>query len=134
MSATSPAAPGRGGAAVGPGGTSWSVVVRRFFEWVLGIAGAIAIFLGVFVRFAGGDQSIGFFGLWSTRVEDVSDAWMFALLGGGSLLLGLAFALAAMGRSRGGVERTVAAWLFASLAVLGFAAGVVFGVFWALEL
>lgn len=132
MSTTSPAAPGRGGTAVGV--RSWAGALRRVLETVLLIVGAIAVFLAAFVQFAGGDQSIGFFGVWSTRVEEVSDAWKFGLLAGGSVLLGLSFASVAARRSRTAAGTPLVSMLYAGLAVLGLAGALTFGVLWLLEL
>lgn len=132
MSATSPAAPGRRGPDPELTAEASTDVWRRFLELVLGIAGAIALFLGVFVQFAGEDQSIGFFGLWSTRVRDVSESWKFALLTGGSLLLGLSFALATVRRSREAATAPVVTKIYGTLAALGLAAALVFAALWAL--
>lgn len=131
MSTTSPAAPGRGGTAVGPGGRTWTGALRKVLEWTLGIVGAVAVFLGAFVQFAGEDQSIGFFGVWSARVGDVSEASKFALLADGSLLLALSFALVALRRRRG-APRTNAG-VFAILTAVGLAGALIFGVLWLLE-
>ena len=132
MRGTGPAAPGWRGDASGPTSTPAAGAWRRFSETILGIVGAIALFLGAFVQFAAENQSIGFFGVWSTRVEDVSEAWKFTLLAGGSLLLGLSFALAALRRSRAGAGATTAATAYAILGVLGLAGAVIFGLLWAL--
>lgn len=55
--------------------------------WFLGIIGGIAAFLGLFVLFAGDDQSIGLGGDLSWQVSEVSTAWTYGLLIGGGLLL-----------------------------------------------
>jgi hypothetical protein len=109
MRGTGPAAPGWRGDASGPTSTPNGRRVAPVLQDDLGIVGAIALFLGAFVQFAGENRSAGFFGVWSTRVEDVSEAWKFTLLAGGSLLLGLSFALAALRRSRAGSGGTTAA-------------------------
>jgi hypothetical protein len=132
MSATSPAAPDRGGTTPQHAAASRLPVWRRSVEVVFGITGAMALFLGAFVQFAGEEQSIGFFGVWSTRAEDVSEAWTYALLAGGSLLLALSFALAALRRSHGRATAPRASRAYATLAILGLAAALVFAVLWAL--
>jgi hypothetical protein len=72
--------------------------LRRFLERTGIVFGAIAMFLGVFVSFAGEDQSIGFFGVWSVHADEVSGWWTFALLAGGTLLLGMSLWSAALRR------------------------------------
>jgi TRAP-type C4-dicarboxylate transport system permease small subunit len=89
MSSTNPAMPGRSGMALGPLADARPSAWRRFFEQAAMIVGAIALFLGLFVLFAGENQSIGFFGVWSMPAQDVSGAWTTALLVGGGLLLAL---------------------------------------------
>jgi hypothetical protein len=79
------------------GGTGW----RRGAGWVLGILGAIAAFMGLFIMFAGEDQSVGIGGDLSWRVGDISQAWAYGLAIGGGVLLAIVLALALLGRSRG---------------------------------
>lgn len=131
MQGTGPAAPGREEDGSGPavtGAGAW----RRSLEVILGVLGGIALFLGVFVHFAGEDQSIGFFGVWSVRAVDVSDTWKFALLAGGSLLLGLSFGLVALRRSHAGTGSPGATIAFTILGALGFVGAAIFGLLWAL--
>lgn len=52
-------------------------------EWVLGVVGGIAAFLGFFILFGGGDQSIGIGGDVSWRVEDIAVAWGYGLIAAG---------------------------------------------------
>lgn len=72
-------------------GPSWV----GFTEWLLGIAGGIATFLGFFILFAGENQYVGIGGDWSWRVGDISSAWAYGLLIGGLaavlIALGLVF-------------------------------------------
>lgn len=83
---------------------------RGFVEWLLGIVGGIATFLGLFILFAGPDQSVGIGGEWSWRVGDISAAWAYSLLGGGLVLLFIVAALVASARNtnrpRAGVRST----------------------------
>lgn len=79
--------------------------VRGFFEWLFGIIGGIATFLGLFVLFADGDQWVGIGGDLSWRVGDISSAWAYGLLVGGLVLLVLALGLVFYGRTAG-VART----------------------------
>jgi hypothetical protein len=75
-------------------GTGWSVV-----QWLLGIVGGIATFLGFFVAFGADTEYIGLGGDMSWRVGEVSDAWMYTLLLGGLVMLAGAFGMAIAGRS-----------------------------------
>lgn len=59
----------------------------RITEWVLGILGAIAGFMGLMVLFAGADQYIGLGGDLAWRVGDIAPAWGYGLLVGGIVLL-----------------------------------------------
>ena len=72
--------------------------VRGFFEWLFGILGGIATFLGLFVLFADVDQWIGIGGDLSWRVGDISSTWAYGLLVGGLVLLILALGMAFLGR------------------------------------
>lgn len=72
----------------------------RVTEWVLGIAGVIAAFLGAFILLAGDEQYVGVGGGYSWRVGDISPAWGYGLLSGGVLLLVVSAALVL--RDRGG--------------------------------
>jgi hypothetical protein len=57
-------------------------------EWLFGIVGGIAVFLGIFILAAGEDQYVGIGGDLSWRVGDISSAWAYGLLiGGGALFL-----------------------------------------------
>jgi hypothetical protein len=75
--------------------TGWSVA-----QWLFGIVGGIATFLGLFVAFGPADSSIGLGGAWSWRVDEVTDAWMYTLLIGGLVLLAATVAMAIVGRRR----------------------------------
>jgi hypothetical protein len=46
--------------------------MARVSEWVLGIVGAFASFLGLFVLHAGDDQYLGVFGSWPGRIGDIN--------------------------------------------------------------
>lgn len=65
--------------------------------WILGVVGACAVFLGLFILFAGEDQYVGNLGF-AWRVGDVAAAWAYGLLAGGVLLLALVAVLVVRGR------------------------------------
>lgn len=73
-------------------------------EWILGIVGGIALFLGFFVMFAGEGQSIGLGGDLSWEVGEISDVWMYGLIVGGAVLLVTAVSMAIVGRRMTPVE------------------------------
>lgn len=77
------------------GGPGW-----HFAEWLLGIVGGIAVFLGVFTLVAGDDSSIGLGGDWSWEVAEISTSVTYGLLIGGGVLLAVAVAMILMGRHR----------------------------------
>jgi hypothetical protein len=54
--------------------------------WVLGIFAVTALFMGLFILFAGEDQSVGIGGDLSWRVGDIDVAWAYGLLAGGAVL------------------------------------------------
>lgn len=76
-------------------GTGWSVT-----QWLLGIFGGIATFLGFFVAFGPEDQYIGLGGDWSWQVSEVSDIWMYTLMIGGLAMLTATVWMAVAGRDR----------------------------------
>jgi protein-S-isoprenylcysteine O-methyltransferase Ste14 len=77
------------------GGPGWHSA-----EWLLGIVGGIAVFLGVFTLFASDDSSIGLGGDWSWQVAEISTSVTYGLLIGGAILLLAAGAIFVMGRHR----------------------------------
>ena len=77
------------------GGPAW-----HFAEWLLGIVGGIAVFLGLFTLFASDDSSIGLGGDWSWQAGEISSAVTYGLLIGGGILLLAAVAMIVMGRHR----------------------------------
>jgi hypothetical protein len=60
---------------------------RNTVEWVMGIVGAVSLFLGLFIAFAGEGQYLGLGGDWSWRVGDITSGWMYGFLIGGAVLL-----------------------------------------------
>lgn len=72
----------------------------KALEWLFGIIGGIAVFLGLFILFGDEDASIGLGGDLSWRVGDIDIAWMYGLLIGGGLLLLAALGLVIYGRGR----------------------------------
>lgn len=75
-------------------------------EWLMGVFGGIATFLGFFVMFGPEDDYIGLGGDVAWRVGDVSSAWMYGLVVGGlALLAGLLF-MVITGRTRTAVGAT----------------------------
>ncbi|MEN8041362.1 MAG: hypothetical protein ABFR95_07655 [Actinomycetota bacterium] len=93
------------------GGPGW-----QFTEWLLGIVGGIAAFLGLFILFAGEEQYVGIGGDWSWRVGEISTAWTYGLLVGGGLLLIGAIFMVVVGRDRvdrdHGADRALAGLLW----------------------
>ncbi len=83
------------------GGSGWS-----FTEWLFGIVGGIAAFLGLFIMFGSEDEYVGLGGDLSWRVGDISSAWMYGLAFGGLALLAIAIFMAVAGRNRPRVEST----------------------------
>lgn len=75
-------------------------------EWIFGIIGGIAAFLGLFIMFGPEEEYVGLGGDLSWRVADISSAWMYSLLIGGFVLLGIAISMAIVGRNRPRVEST----------------------------
>ena len=75
---------------------------RRFTEWLLGILGVVALFLGLFIFFAGDDQYVGIGGDMSWRVGDVSPAWAWGLLVGGIVFIVSAAVTLVSGMNRSG--------------------------------
>lgn len=63
--------------------TGW----RSVIEWVLGIGGAIAVFMGVFILFVAEDQWVGIGGDLSWRVGDITPGWGIGLVIGGVVAL-----------------------------------------------
>ena len=74
--------------------------VRRTAEWIMGIVGAVATFVGLFIFFAGEDQSLGFWGDWSWRVGDIDAVWGYGFLIAGVLLLAGVITMLLQGRRR----------------------------------
>lgn len=79
--------------------------MTRVTEWVLGIVGVIAAFLGLFILFGGENQYLGLGGDLTWRVGEISSAWGYGLLIGGGVLLLLTFALAVWERRNPRVRR-----------------------------
>ncbi len=61
--------------------------MARVTEWVLGIVGAIAAFMGLFILYAGGDQYVGLGGDLTWRVGDIASGWGYGLLIVGVVML-----------------------------------------------
>ncbi|MGD2061785.1 MAG: 2TM domain-containing protein [Acidimicrobiia bacterium] len=86
--------------------TSVKGVGWTFTEWLFGIVGGIAAFLGLFIMFGPETEYVGLGGDLSWRVGDITDAWMYSLLVGGFVLLGIAVYMAIVGRHRPTAEST----------------------------
>ena len=80
-------------------------------EWILGIVGGIATFLGFFILFGPEDDSIGIGGDLSWEVSEISSAWTYSLLIGGLVLVAVAVGMAIYDRMqpREGVPRVMSA-------------------------
>jgi hypothetical protein len=77
-----------------------------FGEWILGIFGGTATFLGLFILLGDEDQSVGFGGDWAWRVGDIDTVWAYVLLVTGVVLLSGALAMVYAGRRRTPVPST----------------------------
>ena len=97
MTARHEAPTGNGTQDAAAAGSRW----QRITERVLGIVGGIAVFLGLFILFAGEDQYLGIDRDYSWRVGDISPAWAYGLLIGGAILLVIVLASVLQRRSRG---------------------------------
>ncbi len=75
-------------------------------EWLMGVIGAVATFLGFFILFGSENEYVGLGGDWSWRVGDISTAWTYFLLIGGIVLLAGWLFLVIAGRSRTPLEAT----------------------------
>ena len=69
--------------------------MTRAVEWVLGIVGGIATFLGLFILFAGEVLYLGIGGDYTWRVGEIASGWGYGLLIGGVALLVATVALVA---------------------------------------
>ncbi|MDH5373457.1 MAG: hypothetical protein OEX97_10985 [Acidimicrobiia bacterium] len=78
-----------------PSGAGWQRVVKQ----LLAIFGAIAIFLGLFIMFAGADQSLGI-GDWNWQVGDIAEGWGYGFLAGGVAMWVIGLIWVVQGRSR----------------------------------
>ncbi len=67
--------------------------MTRIAEWVLGILGGIAAFMGLFILYAGENQYIGIAGDLTWRVGDIESVWGYGFVIGGAVLLLGAFVL-----------------------------------------
>lgn len=74
--------------------------VRRTAEWLMGIFGAVAAFVGLFIFFGPEDQSLGFWGDWSWQVGEIDALWGYGFLAAGVLLLVGAVAMVFRERTR----------------------------------
>ncbi len=76
-----------------------------FMEWLLGILGGIAAFLGAFILLADDGQYVGIGGDLSWRVGDISATWAYGLLIGGIALLLITLAMIVGARRSPGMAR-----------------------------
>ena len=65
----------------------------RITEWILGIIGGIAGFMGAFILLASPDQWVGIGGDLTWMVGDIAPAWGYGMLFGGVALLAVAGSL-----------------------------------------
>lgn len=79
--------------------------MARVSEWVLGIVGGIAAFLGLFMMFGGADQYLGLGGDLTWRVGDISSTAAYWFLGAGVVLLLAAVAVVIRDRRRERIHR-----------------------------
>lgn len=78
-----------------PPRAGWARTVKQ----LMGIFGAIAAFLGLFIMVAGDDQHLGF---WDStwRVGDINEWWGYGLLIGGGVVLAILIGWMADSRTR----------------------------------
>jgi hypothetical protein len=79
--------------------------MTRVTEWVFGIVGGIAAFLGLFIMFGGEGQSLGLGGDLTWEVGEIAAEWGYGLLAGGLVLLLITLAMAVRDRRRPKVYR-----------------------------
>lgn len=96
-------------------GTHPSAVRRAGFqvtEWVLGIVGAIAAFVGAFILLGSEDQYVGLGGEVSWAVSEIDPTWGWGLLltGGIFVITGIALALRDRRRTDLGIETARTGW------------------------
>lgn len=77
------------------GGPGWQAT-----EWICGIIGGIATFLGFFILFGPEDEFVGIGGDLSWQVGEISSAWTYSLVIGGLVLLVVALTMVILGRGR----------------------------------
>lgn len=65
----------------------------RTAAWICGVFGAVALFMGFFITFAGENQSVGLGGDLSWQVGEIGTAWVIGLIAGGAVLLAVALGL-----------------------------------------
>lgn len=75
-------------------------------EWLTGVLGAVAAFLGFFILFGSENEYVGLGGDLSWRVGDISTAWTWGLLIGGIVLLAGWLYLIIAGRARTPIAAT----------------------------
>ena len=75
-----------------PAVTSRTPGWRKGLERALLIVGGIALFLGLFITFAGDDHTIGI-GVWSWETGEITAPWQYGLLIGGAVLVVTSLAL-----------------------------------------
>jgi len=75
-------------------------------EWLMGVFGGVAAFLGFFIMFGPEEDYVGLGGDVAWQVGDVSSAWMYGLVIGGLVLLAGALLMVIAGRSRTRVAPT----------------------------
>ncbi len=75
-------------------------------EWLMGVFGGVAAFLGFFIMFGPEEDYVGLGGDVAWQVGEISSAWMYGLIIGGLVLLAGTLALIIAGRSRTPVAST----------------------------
>ena len=76
-------------------GSWWS-----FAEWMTGIVGGLATFLGLFIYFGSDTRSIGLGGEWSWTVGEIDPMWAYGFMIGGVVLLAATWWMVTVGRER----------------------------------
>ena len=75
-------------------------------EWLMGVFGGVAAFLGFFIMFGPEEDYVGLGGDVAWQVGEISTAWMWGLVIGGLVLLAGMLTLVIAGRSRVSVGST----------------------------
>jgi len=97
------------------------------WEWFLGLVGAFAGMLGLWMRYGPDEGVLNLFG-WSWNISDISSAWPFSFLVGGFVAMTGAFGLLGSRLTKSGLVAQATAATIAGLLTL--AAAISFFLLW----